>query len=71
MGGFGAREKLYKELKMSPVGKKAEYRSYLYSQARKSAVFYEPIKLPKDRVQLLSEGSEVESRTRRGRGRRE
>ena len=69
LGGFGAREKLYKELKMSPIGKKAEYRSYLYSQARKSSVFYEPIKLPKDRVQLLSEKLKVESRTRR-RGRR-
>jgi len=71
LGGFGAREKLYKELKMTSVGKKAEYRSYLYSQARKSSVFYEPIKLPKDRVQLLSEELEIESKTRRGRGRRE
>jgi len=71
LGGFGAREKLYKELKMTPVGKKAEYRSYLYSQARKSSVFYEPIKLPKDRIQLLSEELEIESKTRRGRGRRE
>ena len=71
LGGFGAREKLYKELQLTPIGKKAQFRSYLYSQARKSSVFYEPIKLPKDRVQLLSEGLEVESKTRRGRGRRE
>ena len=68
LGGFGAREKLYKELKMSPVGKKAEYRSYLYSQARKVSVFYEPIKLPKTRVELLAEQeSGIVSRTRRGR----
>ena len=68
LGGFGAREKLYKELKMSPIGKKAQFRSYLYSQARKTAVFYEPIKLPKARVQLLAEQEAgIYSRTRRGR----
>ena len=65
LGGFGAREKLYKELKMSSIGKKAQFRSYLYSQARKTTVFYEPIKLPKTRVQLLVEQEEVYSRTRR------
>jgi len=68
LGGFGAREKLYKELKMSPIGKKAQFRSYLYSQARKTAVFYEPIKLPKARVELLAEQEAgIYSRTRRGR----
>ena len=68
LGGFGAREKLYKELKMSPIGKKAQFRSYLYSQARKTAVFYEPIKLPKTRVELLAEQEAgIYSRTRRGR----
>ena len=55
LGGFGAREKLYNELKMTPIGKKAQFRSYLYSQARKSSVYYEPIKLPKDKIQMLVE----------------
>ena len=55
LGGFGAREKLYKELQLTPIGKKAQFRSYLYSQARKVSVFYEPIKLPKKKVLLLAE----------------
>ena len=72
LGGFGAREKLYKELKMTPVGKKAEYRSYLYSQARKSTVFYEPIKIPRNKVELLREqAGEIKTYTRTRRGARE
>ena len=69
LGGLGVREKLYNELKMSPIGKKAQFRSYLYSQARKNSVFYEPIKLPRERVRLLlEEQGEIEeySRTRKG-----
>ena len=55
IGTWGATEKLYKMIQKTPQGRKAQFRSYNWDQARKSAVFYEPIKLPKDRVQLLME----------------
>jgi hypothetical protein len=72
LGGFGAREKLYNELKMTPIGKKAQFRSYLYSQARKSSVFYEPIKIPRDKIKLLREqAGEIKTYTRTRRGARE
>ena len=68
LGGFGAREKLYKEIRMTPIGKKAQYRTYVWEQAKKKSCFYEPIKLPKDKVQMLLEiqGEDIEviSRTR-------
>ena len=55
IGTWGANEKLYKALQKTPGGKKAEFRTYNWDQVRKSAVFYEPIKLPKARVALLAE----------------
>ena len=55
IGTWGANEKLYKALQKTPEGKKAEFRTYNWDQVRKSAVFYEPIKLPKARVALLAE----------------
>tara|TARA_Y100000590_G_scaffold15147_1_gene18230 strand:- start:20865 stop:21356 length:492 start_codon:yes stop_codon:yes gene_type:complete len=55
MGIWGAKQKLYEMLQKTPQGKKAEYRSYDWDQVRKSAVFLEPIKLPKARIQLLAE----------------
>ena len=55
IGTWGATEKLYRMIQKTPAGKKAQFRTYNWDQARKSAVFYEPIKLPKDRVELLIE----------------
>ena len=55
IGTWGANEKLYKALQKTPEGKKAEYRTYDWDQVRKSAVFYEPIKLPPKKVLLLAE----------------
>jgi len=55
MGIWGAKEKLYRALQKTPEGKKAEYRTYDWDQVRKSAVFYEPIKLPPKKVLLLAE----------------
>ena len=55
IGTWGATEKLYKMIQKTPQGRKAQFRTYNWDQAKKSAVFYEPIKLPKDRVQLLIE----------------
>ena len=55
IGTYGATDALYKKVMNTPTGKKAEFRTYNWDQARKSAVFYEPIKLPKDRVELLIE----------------
>lgn len=55
IGTYGATDSLYKKIMNTPAGKKAEFRTYNWDQAKKSAVFYEPIKLPKDRVQLLIE----------------
>ena len=39
----------------TPEGKKAQFRTYDWDQVRKSAVFLEPIKLPKKKVLLLAE----------------
>ena len=55
IGTWGANEKLIVALNKTPQGKKAQYRTYNWEQCRKSAVFYEPIKLPKDRVRILAE----------------
>ena len=55
IGTYGATDSLYKKVMNTPAGKKADFRTYNWDQARKSAVFYEPIKLPKDRVELLIE----------------
>jgi len=55
MGIWGAKQKLYEKLQKTPQGKKAEYRTYEWNQVRKSAVFYEPIKLPRPQVALLAE----------------
>ena len=55
IGTWGANEKLYKALQKTPEGKKAEFRTYEWNQVRKSAVFFEPIKLPKKKVLLLAE----------------
>jgi hypothetical protein len=73
LGSFGASDRLYNELKKTAVGKKAVFRSYLYDTARKYAVFYEPIKIPKTRVEQVKQSTEVEevSRTLGGRGDRD
>jgi hypothetical protein len=55
IGTWGANEKLYKMLQKTPQGKKAQFRTYDWDQVKKSAVFYEPIKLPKDKIKLLTE----------------
>jgi hypothetical protein len=53
IGTYGATERLYKELKQTPIGKKAQFRSYSLALAKKQAVFYEPIKLPRDKIRIL------------------
>ena len=53
VGTYGATERLYKELKQTPIGRKAKYRSYSWEVAKKQSVFYEPIKLPKDKIMML------------------
>lgn len=68
LGTYGATDRVYKQVMFDPVGRKSEYRTYLWKEAQKKGVFYEPIKLPKDKVQMLletqGEGVEVTSRTR-------
>ena len=58
IGPFGAKETLYKMLMITPAGKKAEYRTYSWESAKASAVFYEPIKFPKDKIKMLMEQRE-------------
>jgi len=53
VGTYGATDALYKKILNTPAGKKAEYRTYNWEQARKNSVYYEPIKLPKDKILLL------------------
>ena len=55
IGTWGANEKLYKMIQKTPQGKKAQFRTYEWNQVKKSAVFYEPIKLPKNKIELLVE----------------
>ena len=55
IGTWGANQKLYTALQKTPEGKKAQFRTYDWDQVRKSAVFLEPIKLPKKKVLLLAE----------------
>ena len=55
IGTWGANQKLYSALQKTPEGKKAQFRTYDWAQVRKSAVFSEPIKLPKKKVLLLAE----------------
>ena len=59
MGIWGAKQKLYEMIQKTPQGKKAQYRSYDWDQVRKSAVFYEPIKLPKSKVSSLAESQGI------------
>jgi hypothetical protein len=55
IGTYGATDALLKKVMNTPVGKKAQFRSYNWEQARKSTVYYEPIKLPKDKIILLEQ----------------
>jgi len=55
IGTWGANKKLYEAIQKTPQGKKAQFRTYDWDQVRKSAVFFEPIKLPKKKVLLLAE----------------
>jgi hypothetical protein len=55
LGTYGAKERLYKELKQSPIGEKAKFRSYDWTVAKTRPCYYEPIKLPKDKIILLEE----------------
>jgi hypothetical protein len=55
IGTWGANKKLYEAIQKTPQGKKAQFRTYNWNQVRKSAVFFEPIKLPKKKVLLLAE----------------
>ena len=55
IGTWGANKKLYDAIQKTPQGKKAQFRTYDWDQVRKSAVFLEPIKLPKKKVLLLAE----------------
>ena len=55
IGTWGANEKLYVALQKTPEGKKAQFRTYDWNQCRKSAVFFEPIKLPMKKVMRLAE----------------
>ena len=55
IGTFGANEKLYSALRKTPEGKKAEFRTYDWDQVRKSAVYFEPVKLSKLKVKMLAE----------------
>tara|TARA_R110000824_G_scaffold29941_2_gene99065 strand:- start:12 stop:503 length:492 start_codon:yes stop_codon:yes gene_type:complete len=55
IGTWGANQQLYTALQKTPEGKKAQFRTYDWDQVRKSAVFSEPIKLPKKKVLLLAE----------------
>ena len=54
IGYLGTKEELYKKIK-SRIDKYNIYRTYDYMEARKSQVFLEPIKLPKNIKEVLIE----------------
>ena len=55
IGAYGATDALFKKVMNTPIGKKAKFRTYNWEQARKNTVYYEPIKLPKDKIILLEQ----------------
>ena len=62
IGPFGVTKKLYERLKVSRVGRKAKFRSYLYNEVIKNAVFIEPIVLAPKRIRMLKEQQDAEIR---------
>jgi hypothetical protein len=60
IGPYGATKKLYDKLKISRVGRKAEFRTYSHANVIKNAVFHEPIKLPSKRMVMLQEQLDAE-----------
>ena len=62
IGRFGVNQKLYERLKVSRIGRKAEFRSYVHEEVIKNAVFLEPVKLPVKRKQMLKEQRDAEVR---------
>jgi hypothetical protein len=46
---------------MSSIGKLAQYRSYIWEVAKTKGVSLEPIKLPKDKIQLMMERQGIEN----------
>ena len=54
VGYLGTKEELYKKIKRR-IDKYNIYRTYDYMEARKSQVFLEPIKLPKNVKEVLIE----------------
>ena len=66
IGPFGVTKKLYERLKVSRVGRKARFRSYLYTEVIKNAVFIEPIVLARKRIRMLEEQRDAEIRGETG-----
>jgi hypothetical protein len=54
VGSRGVKQRVYKEIKRY-VNQHSVYRTYNWKEAKKSAVFLEPISLPKGLRELLSE----------------
>ena len=63
VGTRGAKERVLRKLMVSSVGKLAQYRSYIWEVAKTKGVSLEPIKLPKDKVQLMMERQGIENET--------
>jgi len=53
VGTYGVTGSLFKKIMNTPAGKKAEFRTYNWEQVRKGTPYYEPVKLPKDKILLL------------------
>ena len=63
VGTRGAKERVLRKLMVSSVGKLAQYRSYIWEVAKTKGVSLAPIKLPKDKVQLMMERQGIENET--------
>ena len=56
----GARQRVLVKVMIGPFKELAQYRTYIWKTAKTKGVFYEPIKLPKDKIKLMVEQQGLE-----------
>ena len=56
----GAKQRVLVRVMIGPFKELAQYRTYIWETAKVKGVFYEPIKLPKDKIKLMVEQQGLE-----------
>jgi len=60
IGARGAKARVLVKVMIGPFKKLAQYRTYVWKIAKTKGVFYEPIKLPRDKIELMMEQQGIE-----------